>query len=103
MIVSMKPNPEEIELHGSLVVQHDGTVEPDKVQKRISCLLESSLTEIGTLPSEWYTLYREPRDGRLWELFFPNGELRGAGPTAIRVIAKAEAVKRYPHLSGDLL
>ena len=43
----------------------------------------------------WETLYRDPVDGRLWERIYPQGELNGGGPPALRIISLDDARKKY--------
>ena len=43
----------------------------------------------------WQLLYRDPKDGRLWEQTSPQGEMHGGGPPRLAVISEEEARKRY--------
>ena len=49
------------------------------------------LTLVGVAEGGWRQLYRDPRDGRLWELTFPQGSLHGGGPRRLAVVDEAEA------------
>jgi hypothetical protein len=57
----------------------DGRPIADGVSRRIAALTKSHLLEIGHDTSGWLTLYRDPNDGRLWELDDPQSELQGGG------------------------
>jgi hypothetical protein len=48
----------------------------------------------------WETLFEDPDDGRLWERTYPQGEMHGGGPPALRVISVDEARAKYD-FSGD--
>ena len=52
----------------------------DPVDERIFWLVSRKLTPVGTTDGGWIQLYRDPRDGRYWELTFPRGSLHGGGP-----------------------
>lgn len=48
--------------------------------KRIRSLIDDELTKVAVLSGGWETLYRDPRDGRYWELTYLRGEMQGGGP-----------------------
>jgi hypothetical protein len=43
----------------------------------------------------WESLFLDPADGRLWERFYPAGEMHGGGPPALRRITIVEAEAKY--------
>jgi hypothetical protein len=43
----------------------------------------------------WRQLYLDPRDGRRWELTFPQGSLHGGGPRRLECVAALVAADRY--------
>ena len=57
---------DEVELRGGWTVG-GANVRADAVCERIEWLLASRLERLATDASGWETLYRDPRDGRLWE------------------------------------
>jgi hypothetical protein len=86
--------PDETLLTGDLIV--DGTtVVGDDVCRRIEWLLESRLDRLAADASGWETLYRDPRDGRLWERTYPQGEMHGGGPPQLSVVAAEDASSKY--------
>jgi hypothetical protein len=66
--------PTETILTGQWLVQ-GGRVVADEVCKRILALTNSYLIEVSRDASGWNVLYRDPNDGRYWELTYPRGEL----------------------------
>ncbi len=75
-------------LHGERLVA-------DEACERIFALLKSHLREIGREESGWNVLYRDPDDGRYWELLYPQGALHGGGPPQLRCIPAHEAEQKY--------
>jgi hypothetical protein len=82
---------EEVDLLGSWIVQKDGPAVGDATEQRIEWLITQKLERIANDSSGWKILYRDPRDGRLWELTYPRGEMHGGGPHRLRVISRDEA------------
>jgi Immunity protein 27 len=73
----------------------DGRVVADDVSRRILSLTKSHLVEVGRDASGWTTLYRDPSDGRYWELTYPQGELQGGGAPQLRYVTIQEAKQKY--------
>ena len=69
--------PSETILRGSWL-QEGTAVRADPVCERIAWLIDSRLQQTAVDASGWGRLYRDPRDGRLWELTYPNSEMHGA-------------------------
>jgi hypothetical protein len=88
--------PNETELAGSWLFV-DGRVVGDESCLRIDRLRNGYLQKVATDPSGggWTNLFRDPGDGRLWELDYPQGELQGGGPPGLRLFTPAEAAARY--------
>jgi hypothetical protein len=87
--------PGESELHGQWIAQPDGRVAADPVDERIRWLTINRLEPLGTSSDGWDWLFRDPRDGRLWELTYPQGSLHGSGPRRLAVIDREMALARY--------
>ena len=86
--------PSDSDLVGEWVIR-DGHVERDAVCQRIQRLLEHRLEELAQHATEWTKLYRDPRDGRLWELSYPNFERHGGGPPRLHLLTASVAGARY--------
>lgn len=87
--------PGETELHGQWIARPDGRTEGDPVDERIRWLTINRLVALGTTSDGWDWLFRDPRDGRLWELTFPQGSLHGSGPRRLAVVEPQLALARY--------
>ena len=88
---------EEVDLRGDWVAQKDRSVVADATEQRIEWLTTQKLERIANDSSGWEILYRDPRDGRLWELTYPRGEMHGGGPRRLRIISRDEAAVKYEH------
>ncbi len=89
--------PDEGDLRGDWLVQKDRSVLPDATEQRIEWLTKQTLQLLAKDPSGWETLYRDPRDGRLWELKYPQSEMHGGGPRRLLVVPRDEAAAKYPY------
>src|SRR6476646_1654968 len=89
--------PEEVDLRGDWIVQKDRSVVGDEKEQRIEWLTTQKLERIANDSSDWDTLYRDPRDGRLWELTYPRSEMHGGGPRCLHVLSRDEAAAKYSH------
>ena len=67
----------------------------DDVDARIFALVTGQLVAAGIAESGWDQLFRDPRDGRYWELTFPHGSLYGGGPRQLAVVASSIAAAKY--------
>ncbi len=76
-----------ISVHGQLVA--------DDTAKRIEWLVHGPLEQVGVDATGWCKLLRDPGDGRLWELTYPQGELHGGGPPKLEVLSPEAARARY--------
>ena len=95
--------PEEADLVGNWIVT--GTVvEGDAVEKRISQLIATHLQKIAVSPEAgaWETLYRDPNDGRYWELTYPQSEMHGGGPRRLMHLSASEAAAKYRLGAGSI-
>ena len=86
--------PEETHLVGSWITLREVT-DGDATTKRIESLVRDRLIRVGVTADGWDTLYRDPADGRLWELIYPQSELHGGGPPSLVVIAVSDAAQKY--------
>ncbi|WP_366519342.1 Imm27 family immunity protein [uncultured Caulobacter sp.] len=51
--------------------------------------------QVATAEGGWSVLYRDPRDGKLWERTHPQSEMHGGGPAEFEQIAEDEALRKY--------
>jgi hypothetical protein len=86
--------PDETDLLGTWV-DSKVRVTADAVTDRIEFLVSHCLEEIAVDTTGWETLYRDPQDGRYWELTYPQGEIHGGGPPRLRHLPAEEAKGKY--------
>jgi hypothetical protein len=67
----------------------------DETCRRIHALTQNHLVGLGRDASGWDTLYRDPTDGRLWELTYAQSEVHGGGPPQLRCLSPTEARTKY--------
>jgi hypothetical protein len=90
----IKLRPDETQLTGRWV-RAGSKVVGDDTCARIHRLTSELLVELVRDASGWNTLYRDPQDGRLWELSYPKGDLHGGGPPQLSCIAERRAKDVY--------
>jgi hypothetical protein len=90
--------PNEREITGKLLMSQ-GRVVGDEACNRIADLTKNYLIELGRDSSGWDALYRDPNDGRFWEMIYPQSELQGGGPPQLRCLPDDEARRKY----GDVV
>ena len=86
--------PYETDLIGTWI-ERNGHVEGDLATNRINWLINERLERLGSDKSGWDILFRDPQDGRLWELTYPHSELHGGGPPRLTNIDLDIAKKKY--------
>jgi hypothetical protein len=92
--------PDEELLSGNWADAAIGSVH-DRVDQRILWLVTRRLALVATAEGGWRQLYRDPRDGRLWELSFPHGSLHGGGPRHLAVMSSEAARESYRLSASD--
>lgn len=70
-----------------------GRMVADSVCDRIERLVVKHLKEVAT--TGWDTLYRDPQDGRYWELLYLHSGMHGGGPPSLVQVAKEEVKRKY--------
>jgi immunity protein 27 of polymorphic toxin system len=90
----MKLKPNETDLLGKFLIV-DGTVIGDTTTERIEVLVKELLGKIAVDATGWETLYRDPSDGRYWELTYPQGEMHGGGPPRLTYLSDDQARAKY--------
>ena len=86
--------PDETDIVGQWL-NTSGRIEGDSVCRRIEWLVSERLKRLGADASGWEVLYCDPRDGRLWELTYPTGEMHGGGPPRLTMISSDAAARKY--------
>ena len=84
---------DERELVGAWIADR-GRVVADDTCRRIEWLVGQRLEQVANAGG-WEVLFRDPRDGRLWECIYPRSEMHGGGPPALRLVALSTAVLKY--------
>jgi len=67
----------------------------DPVCEKIEWLVGNHLVLLGADSTGWDELYRDPDDGRLWELTWPQSELHGGGPPRLTYLTLQTARDKY--------
>ena len=97
----MKIDPSEVILTGNWTSDCQGSLVADDTCGRIDSLVRSHLKELGRDETGWDALYRDPGDGRLWELIYRRSELHGGGPPQLRLLTVDEARQNMGALSSQ--
>jgi hypothetical protein len=90
------PPPQEDMLVGHWVQITTGVI-GDEACKRIESLVEKCFELVAEHPEEggWRTLYRDPRNGQLWERTYPQSHMHGGGPPSISRITVEQATTDF--------
>ena len=86
--------PHELTLVGGWA-ERDGQRELDETDRRIFWLVTRRLVARGQVNQGWDQLYQDPRDGRFWELTFPEGSRHGGGPRRLECVAALVVREKY--------
>ncbi len=73
----------------------NGRLVADDVCRRIEILVSDHLEKVGGDRSGWDALYRDPTDGRYWELVYLQSELHGGGPPTLRQLGVDAVRTKY--------
>ena len=92
-----KLRPEETDLLGEWEVV-GGVVVADATYLRIETLVEQILQKVAVDKGGWDTLYRDPEDGRYWELTYPDSSWHGGGPPRLTYLSAEEARAKYQNV-----
>ena len=90
----MLPKPDEEMIEGRWLVV-GGKVVGDDATSRIEKLVAEHLAFIAVSADGWSRLFRDPKDGRLWEHTYPQSQMHGGGPPRLAVISPEAARLRY--------
>ncbi len=92
--VQVKLSDHETDLVGAWQMKREKMI-GDPTCQRIESLISNHLVQLGADSSGWSELYRDPDDGRLWELTWPQSEMHGGGPPRLTCIAADAARAKY--------
>ncbi len=92
----MRLQPHETELIGKWISEAKA-VRGDATCERIKWLTENHLKQIALSPQygAWETLFQDPDDQRYWEQIFPQSEMHGGGPPALKCLSTEKAKAKY--------
>ena len=86
--------PDEDVIEGRWLVV-DGKVVADDAASRIERLVSTHLAVVAVSEDGWSKLFRDPKDGRLWEHTYPQSEMHGGGPPRLETLSDEKARLRY--------
>jgi hypothetical protein len=92
--VELALRPSETLLEGEWIVSAHGVV-ADQTCKRIEALTAHVLRRLASNASGWESLFQDPDDGRLWELYYRQSEMHGGGPPSLRNVTAQHAGTKY--------
>lgn len=90
----MSIQPSEIRIHGNWTLIN-GRLVADSAANRIDYLVCNELDEVGRSDDGWSVLYLDRRDGRYWELTYPDSDMHGGGAPALDFLPDDMAAKKY--------
>ena len=90
----MKIRADETSIAGRWIIV-GGSVIADQSSRRIDDLIDHYLVEVDRSDDGWSVLYKDPDDGRFWELTYPESTSHGGGPAHLVVVSANIAKARY--------
>ena len=87
-------NPSETYLQGKWLFT-GGSVVADDMCQRIKFLTETVLIKVATDATGWQVLYRDPGDGRYWELQYQDSDEFGGGAPTLKCLNIDSARQKY--------
>ncbi|HEX6705226.1 MAG TPA: Imm27 family immunity protein [Albitalea sp.] len=93
-MISPKILPTETQIIGNWIVER-GQTKLDTEAERIEALVDGHLDEIAVSEDGWSRLFRDPNDGRWWELSYPHSGDHGGGPPNLRHVTQSDAARRF--------
>jgi len=91
----MKIEHDETIIEGKWILDSHNKVVGDDACRRVHDLKLNYLLKLATDESGWDILYKDPADGRFWELIYPQSEMHGGGPPTLRNLTQAETKQKY--------
>ena len=92
---------DEIEIVGNWI-EVEGRVVADEAGERINLLVNEHLLKLGTNKQSggWDTLFKDPNDGRFWELKYLQSHMHAGGPASLFKLSEEDARRKYAWLFG---
>ena len=90
----LKILPSETLIVGKWIVEED-QAKSNAEARRIEELVDRYLQPVAASDDGWSRLYRDPNDGRLWELTYPESADHGGGAPNLRQVTSDDAAGRY--------
>ncbi|HEX9391464.1 MAG TPA: Imm27 family immunity protein [Usitatibacteraceae bacterium] len=90
----MNIQPTETKITGKWVFEN-GKLVADASAMRIDHLIKNELVEKGRSDDGWSVLYFDKRDGRYWELNYPDSSQHGGGAPNLELLSREDAFKKY--------
>ncbi|SFS08524.1 Immunity protein 27 [Dyella sp. OK004] len=76
-------------------ISEDGKLVADVTTKRIFHLVENELVEVARSEDGWSVLYLDKKDGRYWELNYPDSDQHGGGPPCLEFLSRDAALAKF--------
>jgi len=92
--------PDETLIRGAWFMTTRG-METDAACSRIAALVQTRLIKVATSSDGWNQLFRDPADGRLWELTYPQSSFHGGGPPCLKLMSPHDALRSFGY-SGSV-
>jgi hypothetical protein len=67
----------------------------DATCSRIDALVQGVIIKVAARAGAWDQLFRDPSDGRLWELTYPQSEMHGGGPPCLKAMSSQQALSSF--------
>ncbi len=76
-------------------ILENGKILDDETSDRIEYLKNEVLEKVGNSDGGWTILYKDPNDGRYWELSHPESEMHGGGPEMLTNVSVQYVSDKY--------
>ena len=90
----LKILPSETLIVGKWIVEK-GQAKANAEARRIEELVDGYLEQVAVSDDGWSRLYRDPHDGRLWELTYPESSDHGGGAPNLRQVTSDAVAGRF--------
>ncbi|MYM67690.1 hypothetical protein GTP45_12710 [Pseudoduganella sp. FT55W] len=84
----------ETKIESAWIIEN-GKLVADVNGRRINNLIKSELDEVARSSDGWSVLYLDKKDGRYWELSYPDSGLHGGGAPCLVFISPDKVSEKY--------